>query len=594
MPGSPTDRPCRFPRNSGPRRSGSRLPPSCHCGRRRLARPLDQPTSATAEASFGALVSAIPDANGEGRSINFCGSRSDRPGVHRRVKKVRKGHRWRDLSSPFVNDVTLMLPLVLPEPGNINYMTVDVAQLTADLRVLGTDTSGVEAKRAVGGLPENAIATICAFANRPGGGILLLGVDEAAGFRGVAIDAPALSRQIADLSRQLLDPPPGIDIEICVLDGHEIVVVSVSETAPGAKPCRVRSGRRQGVWIRTFDGDYKASALDEQALFATRLAPNHDRAAVNGSTINDLDGDQLEKYLRSRRTAAAPASRLRSMSDEDLLHASSVLVDGRPTTAAVLALGVFPQQFLPGVHVRAVHRTGDSELRALDAPRIEGSIPEMIEATIDWVARRSGTAIRGSGSGHVSNEREWPPDAVRELVGNALLHRDLSWSINEPVMVTLSPGELILRNPGGLYGVTVEELGTRGVTPARNATLMSIAAHVPLPNGDRTVEQLATGIPTILSAFEQRRYPRPLFVDDAVRFTAVCRSTLADGEAYSDSISALLVELGDSIATVEELAMRLGRSQPVIRRDLRRLVADDVVRDQGRRGRQTLYRRTAT
>jgi ATP-dependent DNA helicase RecG len=94
-------------------------------------------------------------------------------------------------------------------------------------------------------------------------------------------------------------------------------------------------------------------------------------------------------------------------------------------------------------------------------------------------------------------------------VSGALLHRDVSWSVNEPVLVTLGSGELIVRNPGGLYGIRVEELGTRGITPARNATLMSIAAHVPLPSGDRTVEQLATGIPTILQSFEQRRYPRP-------------------------------------------------------------------------------------
>jgi ATP-dependent DNA helicase RecG len=473
-------------------------------------------------------------------------------------------------------------------------MTVDLVQLTATLRTLGTDTSGVEAKRAAGGMPETAVATMCAFANRPGGGILLLGVDEAAGFRGVKVDAPRLSRQLADLSRQYLDPPPAIEIEIANLDGHDVVVASIAETATGAKPCRVRTGHLQGVWIRAFDGDYKASPVDEQALYATRVAPNHDRLAIEAASVSDLDSGQVESYLRARRASAAQSSRLRSMSDDELLHASSVLLDGHPTTAALLALGVFPQQFLPGVHVRAVQRSSDPALRALDAPRIEGSVPEMIEATVDWVARRSGMAIRGTGAGRVVNEPEWPADAVRELIGNALLHRDLSWSVNEPVLVTLRPGELIVRNPGGLYGITVGELGTRGITPARNATLMSIAAHVTLPGGDRTVEQLATGIPTILQLFEQRHYQRPLFVDEAVRFTVIGRSSLPSPSSYSGAVGALLDELGASIATVDELAAKLGRSEQVIRRDLRELIAADVVRTEGRRGRQILYRRTST
>jgi ATP-dependent DNA helicase RecG len=487
-----------------------------------------------------------------------------------------------------------MLLLMLHRSCNIKSMSIDLADVVAQLRILGTDTSGVEAKRASGGLPETTITTICAFANRPGGGVLLLGVDEQAGFRGVEIDAPALSRRVADAVRDLLDPPPAVEIGIDHLDGHAVVVVDVSETPPGSKPCRVRSGRHQGVWVRAWDGDYKASALDEQALYASRVAPKHDRELVEGATASDLDAQQVEKYLQTRRGAAARNSRLRSMTDQELLQASSALIGHRPTVASLLALGVFPQRFMPGIHVRAVDQAADGgSLRALDAPRIEGSIPEMIEEVVDWVARRSRVALRNVRGGHVANELEWPAEAVRELIGNALLHRDLSWSVNEPVLISLRQGELVVRNPGGLYGISVDDLGRRGVTPARNATLMSIAANVNLPSDNRMVEQLASGIPTILRAFEQRRYPPPLFIDDGVRFTVVCRSAIPEATAYGDAIRALLDELGTSILTVDDLAVRLGRSEQVIRRDLRKLVADGVVATVGRAGRNNRFRRVA-
>jgi ATP-dependent DNA helicase RecG len=281
------------------------------------------------------------------------------------------------------------------------------------------------------------------------------------------------------------------------------------------------------------------------------------------------------------------------MTDHEVLHATGVLVQGRPTIAAALMLGVFPQRLAPGLHVRAVHRTNDNSMRALDAPRIEGSVPEMIEQTVDWVARRTGVGIRDLGDGRVINEPEWPPDAVRELVGNALLHRDLSWSLNEPVVITLRPNELVIRNPGGLYGIRVGELGIRGITPARNAIMMSIATHVTLPGSERAVEQLATGIPTVLRALAQRRYPPPMFVDDAVRFTAICRSGVPEAVRRGGAVQALLVELGDNVLTAAELAGRLSRSEQVVRRDLRTLVDDGLVIAAGSRGRHTLFRRVS-
>jgi ATP-dependent DNA helicase RecG len=104
-------------------------------------------------------------------------------------------------------------------------------------------------------------------------------------------------------------------------------------------------------------------------------------------------------------------------------------------------------------------------------------------------------AIGNEAGGRVVDEPFWPLDAVRELVGNALLHRDLSWSVNEPVLLTMTKDSLVIRNPGGLYGISVDELGRSDVTPARNATLVSIASHVRLPGGERTVHPLYRDLP---------------------------------------------------------------------------------------------------
>ncbi len=471
-------------------------------------------------------------------------------------------------------------------------MDRNIQAIVEQLRTLGTDHAEVEAKRSTGGLPESISSTICAFANRPGGGTILLGIDEASGFRSAPIDAPLLARQTADLVRQVLEPPPSVDIQIVEYEGHPVVVVDVSELAAGSKPCRVRAGRSQGVWIRAFDGDYRASELEAQALYASRIAPTHDRAVIPGAEREDLDTDAVEQFVRNRRSSSGRSTRVAALTSEEILHASSVLVKGMPSMSALLMLGKFPQRLVPGLHVRAVARFSDDEsIRAEDAPRIEGSIPEMIAATVDWVHRMAPVAIRNGAAGRVVDEPFWPLDAVRELIGNALLHRDLSWSVNEPVLVTMTKDSLVIRNPGGLYGISVDELGRSDVTPARNATLVSIASHVRLPGGERTVEQLATGIPIILRSVSDRGYPPPRFVDDGIRFTVICRSTARRPLPVAPAAARLLIELGDETRTVEQLARQTGRSEQTVRRNLRDLADAGAVEVDGGRGRRTTYRR---
>lgn len=168
----------------------------------------------------------------------------------------------------------------------------------------------------------------------------MLGVDEASGFQVVDVDALALARSLADAARTLLVPPPGIDIALVEADGKVIIVATVTEVAPTVKPCRVHVGRHQGVWIRAFDGDYRASDIEIQAFYANQTPPTSDRVAVADASIDDLDADRVAAFVKSRRRLADPDSRLFAMTEVELLRATSVIVGDRPSLAGLLALGV--------------------------------------------------------------------------------------------------------------------------------------------------------------------------------------------------------------------------------------------------------------
>ncbi|HWL45629.1 MAG TPA: ATP-binding protein [Ilumatobacter sp.] len=468
--------------------------------------------------------------------------------------------------------------------------------MVAALRAEGGDLPSVEVKAAAGGLPDSIVPTLCAFANRPGGGTVILGLDEAAGFMPVVLaDRRRLKASLASKARQSLEPPVLVEIDEGVVDGEAVVVAVVPELAPSQKPCRVIGGAHRGVWVRAWDGDYRASDVEVQGLLAARGQPRFDSEPAPGATQGDLDPELVDEFIGACRSGSEQLGRIRER--DELLWRMGVLVgdDRVPSIAGILALGTYPQQHLPAVGLQAIlaGATGGTD-RARDARRFDGPIPRIIADAVAWVARSSPTAIRAQPAGAVVDAPMWPPEAVRELVGNALIHRDLSpWALGETGLLRLDSDRLVVRNPGGLYGLTIDRLGQIGVTSARNANLVRICQYVRLPDGTRAVEALASGIPTVLEALTSAALPPPVFDDDGLRFTAVLRQSRAavPKVAAGSSGAVVLAALVAGPLDVDQLAQSTGLSPANIRKRLRELRAQGLVVQRGGRGRPTIYER---
>lgn len=122
--------------------------------------------------------------------------------------------------------------------------------------------------------------------------------------------------------------------------------------------------------------------------------------------------------------------------------------------------------------------------------------------------------------GHVRDSPEFPANAVRELLSNALIHRDLGpHSLNQAVTLKLERNQLVLSNPGGLWGITVNRLGKTGVSSARNGYLLRICQNVRSQEGNRVVEALASGIPAVLRSLHEAGMVAPRFHDQGMSFT---------------------------------------------------------------------------
>jgi ATP-dependent DNA helicase RecG len=388
------------------------------------------------------------------------------------------------------------------------------------LRQEGSDTAKIEAKRATHGFPESCVETMSAFANTPGGGVLLLGLDEASGFSASGVYDPVLCQQaLTNVARHAFSPPITVSTSVEPFEGAQIVVATVPEADRQSKPVRVR--RTGKGYLRQYDGDYPLSDLEEQAFISQRTQPSFDQKPIPEAKLSDLDPIGVARYLAERRQTSP---RLVSLADDELLVRLGVLTkDHSPTLAGLLTFGIYPQQFLPnaGIQASLLPLTRSSAVRALESVYLSGPIPAMLDDAVAWVTRVTGRSIvEDKASGQVRDLSVYPPIAVRELIANALVHRDYGpYALSTPVALRVTTETLTISNQGGLLGVTVESLGH---TPShlRNPRLAEILQSVASPTGVRVIERLGSGIPAVREVLAEAGLPAPEFIDQGVRFTA--------------------------------------------------------------------------
>lgn len=213
----------------------------------------------------------------------------------------------------------------------------------------------------------------------------------------------------------------------------------------------------------------------------------------------------------------------------------------------------------------------------------------MIETTLSMLRRNLAVRAVISDRGSRVDEVEYPLEAVREAVVNALMHRDYSpVTRGTQVQIELFPDRLVVRSPGGLYGgVIVDELGEEGISSSRNAVLASLLADTYLPSSnlpssnELVAENRSSGIPAMLAIARRRGLPRPSFRSSITSFIV----TMARSELLSPETRGWIAQLGAHLPTqAHQLALAMLRDDYLTNEMLRqwgvdRVAAGQVLRD---------------
>ena len=373
------------------------------------------------------------------------------------------------------------------------------------------EMQNIELESASKGTPEKLYDTLSGFANQNGGGIIIFGLQEKPEFKVSGVyDAQDLQVKVTNYALQM-EPVIRPVFTVADYDGKTVVSAEIPECDINDKPCYYKgAGRLRGSYIRVGDADLPMTEYEVYSYEAYKKKIRDELRIVERASVDDFSKKLLDEFFIKLRSTK---SQLATLDDRKILRLQGMTDHDNPTVVGTLLLCEYPQAFFPQLGITAMVVDGiefgianQDGVRFIDNKRIDGTIPQMLEEAISFVRRNTRSATIINNDGKREDRSEYPMKAVREVILNALVHRDYSiHSEDSPIRVVLYSDRLEVENPGGLYGrLTINDLGklpgdTRNPFLAGNLEIMI------------DTENRFSGIPTIISEMKNAGLRPPVF-----------------------------------------------------------------------------------
>lgn len=391
------------------------------------------------------------------------------------------------------------------------------------------ENSGVEFKRDTI-QPRDLVKELVAFANLRGG-YVLLGVEDDGSIAGLT--RADLEEWVMTICRDKIRPEliPYFELIRNVEPGKDVVLVRVDR---GWTVHHVWHQNHRTYYIRVGSLSREASPEELERLFQQRGAFRLEIRGVSGSSLADLDRRRLRDYFGRVRQQSTP-----SPDDEEgwqrLLINTDLMVEedknAAITVAAVLLFGNTPNRFLPQAGIDAVAYPGrDKDYAATERTALRGPMTPLssgerdgdtaefvenglVEQAIEFVRRNTKVSASLEGGARRRERWDYPEEAVREAVVNALVHRDYLLSSTD-IELSIYTDRLEIISPGRLpNGITPDRMLT-GCRAARNQLLKDIMRDYGY------LEHMGMGIPRkIVRPLQEHNGTAPDLVEEGESFT---------------------------------------------------------------------------
>lgn len=377
------------------------------------------------------------------------------------------------------------------------------------------ETDRVEVTRSVNDVDKFREA-ICSFSNDMAGrakpGFLVIGVDQKAPDFRLKVTDELLQQFASYRSDGQILPLPVMNVSKHPHPdgGGDIIVVEVHPH--DLPPVRYR-GRTH---VRIGPRKDTASEAEERVLMERRVAkfPTFDAMPCLEGELKRLDLETFRQSYRPQAIASEViAENHRGIAEQLAALRFFNLNRNCPTNAGMLVFAFDPLDLFPGARVQFVQYDGpglDGDVRAEKS--FAGNLTTVLAELDSFLRGRFTQKPVKTSALREESVFDYPPDAVRELLMNAVLHRD--YQSTAPIRFYEFSDRIEIQNPGGLYGEA-----SPANFPRVNAYRNPIIAEAMRTLG--YVNRFGRGIARARRALQENGSPEPKFDFQTSHFLAV-------------------------------------------------------------------------
>jgi ATP-dependent DNA helicase RecG len=337
-------------------------------------------------------------------------------------------------------------------------------------------------------------------------------------------------------------------------------------------------------------------ARDLRRLIIERGEASFETDVVRGATLEDIDWDKAKAYTSG-------LSGVGDLSVEKMLVKRGCLTEKEdrlhPTNAGILLFGKDPQRFLRGADITAARFASDTMTDTFSRQDILGTLPDQIRRAEMFLVDHLRKDIQLGQNMARAEQFEYPLEAARELVVNAVAHRD--YQINgDGIRLFIFNNRMEIASPGGLPGpVTIDNIKDERFS--RNPAIVQVLSDMGF------IERLGYGVDRVIDLMRQQNLSAPEFEEKAGGFRVILRNQAADAQAEPKPATAGIQFKGEyrgiEINPRQEIALAYLHRQDgnnritnsdlqqlcpdvhpeTIRRDLADLVTKDILRKMGQK-----------
>lgn len=253
--------------------------------------------------------------------------------------------------------------------------------------------------------------------------------------------------------------------------------------------------------------ELKGAALDKFLL--QKKGKRWDGVPVPKIGVTDLKQKTLEFFRKRAIKSQRIEEDILTDTNETLIENLQLIENGFLKRAAILLFHSNPEKFITGAYIKIGYFETDDDLKFQD--EMHGNLFEQIEKTMDLLFTKYIKAeISYEGINRIE-KYEYPKDAVREALLNAIAHKDYSGGI--PIQISIYKDKIIFWNEGQLpENWTIENLLTKHPSKAYNPDI----ANALFRSG--YIESWGRGTLKMIRECEVAGLPQPVYFYDMSGF----------------------------------------------------------------------------